>query len=89
MTRNYHEYLQSEEWKRRAKDLKAKAGWRCESCGRMMSENKLHIHHLTYQRLGNEAAGDLRVLCFQCHQKAHGRKVEMTYAEKLKRLSDA
>lgn len=55
----------------------------------MMSEHKLHVHHLTYARVGNEEPGDLRVLCFQCHQKAHDRKVEMTHAEKMKRLADA
>ena len=55
----------------------------------MMSEHKLHVHHLTYARVGNEEPGDLRVLCLQCHQKAHDRKVEMTHAEKMKRLADA
>ena len=55
----------------------------------MMSEHKLHVHHLTYDRVGQEADSDLLVLCFQCHQKAHGRKVEPTHAEKMKRLADA
>lgn len=86
---SYQDYLQSDEWKRRAKMLKQKVGWRCADCNRMMSEHKLHVHHLTYERLGNEAPGDLRVLCFQCHQKTHSRKVELTHAEKMKRLADA
>jgi len=32
----------------------------------------LEVHHLTYDRLGDERMDDLEVLCPDCHRKAHG-----------------
>jgi 5-methylcytosine-specific restriction endonuclease McrA len=31
----------------------------------------LHVHHITYDRLGNEAMADLRGLCAKCHKEVH------------------
>jgi hypothetical protein len=30
-----------------------------------------HVHHLNYQRLGDEMLFDLVALCEGCHQKLH------------------
>lgn len=38
------------------------------------NEYRLEVHHLTYDRIGNEHPDDLIVLCPQCHRKAHGYK---------------
>lgn len=72
MTINYQEYIQSKEWKAKAKAAKHRANYRCEQCGVLKPEHLLHAHHLTYERLGNERKSDLKVLCNECHAEEHG-----------------
>ena len=72
MTVDYREYIQSKEWKAKAKAAKHRAGYRCEQCGVLKPEHLLHAHHLTYERLGNERKSDLKVLCNECHAEEHG-----------------
>jgi hypothetical protein len=43
---------------------------RCAGCG---GDERLEVHHLTYERLGHELMRDLRVLCHWCHMLDHGR----------------
>ena len=64
---NYHEYLQSEVWKERAR-LERGRNPNCSLCNR---KGMLHVHHRTYVRLGNEKDGDLVVLCDECHELFH------------------
>lgn len=61
-------YLRGPEWRKRRKAALERAGQRCQDCGR---GSRLHVHHLTYKRWGNEADHDLRVLCSQCHLRRH------------------
>lgn len=65
---SYYDYLQSPEWKARRLREIARAGGRCELCN---SQGPFHVHHRTYKRLGDEAPGDLVVLCPPCHQTFH------------------
>lgn len=37
-------------------------------------KNKLQVHHITYQRLGDESQHDLKVLCEYHHRAIHGLK---------------
>lgn len=37
-------------------------------------QHRLHVHHRTYERFGNEDAGDLVVLCEACHEVFHQRR---------------
>lgn len=41
---------------------------KCVCCS---STNNLHVHHLTYDRLGSEQPNDLVTLCSTCHQRQH------------------
>lgn len=64
----YAEYLQTPHWAaRREATLKA-AGGRCHVCN---SSDNPNVHHRTYERFGDEADGDLLVLCQPCHQLFH------------------
>ena len=67
MSINYHEYIRSEEWRRKADAAKKRAGYRCQLCNTPDSMAALEAHHRTYERLGNEEAGDITVLCDECH----------------------
>jgi hypothetical protein len=66
---NYSEYIKSPAWKSKADKAKKAAGYRCQICNRGRDEGAtLDAHHRTYDRLGNEAPGDVTVLCHECHE---------------------
>ena len=56
----YLNYLQSETWKKRRYAALERVEFKCELCG---ETDSLEVHHLTYNRLGNEDPGDLIVIC--------------------------
>lgn len=64
----YGEYLQSEDWQ----EIRGVRLWvdgnKCQSCG---SIKHLHVHHLTYKRLGHEEIEDLVTVCKDCHKELH------------------
>jgi len=68
--KEYEKYLKGKHWQDlRAKKLK-ESYFACDECD--VANEELHIHHLTYERLGKELLSDLRVLCVSCHEKVHG-----------------
>lgn len=72
---DYKSYIRSREWETKAVYAKRRAGWTCENCGwRYEADDlrKLHAHHLHYRNLYKERRQDIRVLCSDCHKKAHG-----------------
>lgn len=64
----YKKYISSAKWRNIRKDLFRVRGKKCESCG--YGSATLHVHHLTYDRFGNENLADLKILCKPCHDKA-------------------
>ncbi len=70
MRRRYDAYIKSHEWKARRQRAVELAGYCCEKCGATAWDTKLEVHHLTYERLGDEADKDLVALCPKCHEKA-------------------
>lgn len=65
---SYSAYLESDEWKERARRIMARARGLCEQCKRRRA---VHVHHLTYERAGDEKDDDLQAVCFKCHDAAH------------------
>lgn len=67
----YLEYLRSEAWRlKRAERLEIAQG-KCAACD---VRTALHVHHLTYERLGNENMEDLLPLCSWHHEVAERLK---------------
>lgn len=64
----YREYLASPHWHYTRRVALERAGHRCQACG---TTHKLHVHHRSYQHLGDEHDDDLRVLCRTCHDRVH------------------
>jgi 5-methylcytosine-specific restriction endonuclease McrA len=64
----YGEYMRSEDWSRKREKILARDKRRCTSCGGIQN---LHVHRLTYNRLGHERLTDLITLCDICHDKEH------------------
>jgi 5-methylcytosine-specific restriction endonuclease McrA len=72
----YDKYLETPHWKefRRqafAEQRKTLGENRCNRCQK--SKVTLHVHHLTYERLGKELLTDVEIICGECHEKEHGR----------------
>ena len=70
---DYYQYINSAEWRDRAKAAKKAVGYRCQVCNKHSSEVTLDAHHRTYDRLGHEASQDITVLCRDCHALYHGK----------------
>lgn len=66
--KRYEEVMNSDGWRSRRLLALHRASSKCEECG---SEDRLHVHHLTYRNFGNELPEDLQVLCESCHVKKH------------------
>jgi len=74
----YDKYLATPHWQEFRKRVFAQQRERlgrncCERCPKSAEETKLHVHHLTYERLGNENLEDVQIICGECHDKEHGR----------------
>jgi 5-methylcytosine-specific restriction endonuclease McrA len=67
----YERYLETNKWKRIAKDARAQAKYKCQLCGE--KNQPLHVHHNTYDHIYREARHpeDLIVLCKDCHTNLH------------------
>jgi 5-methylcytosine-specific restriction endonuclease McrA len=64
----YAEYLLTAHWQRVRTLALEQAGYLCDLCAR---DDRLEVHHRTYERLGMERQSDLIVLCFECHRDFH------------------
>lgn len=64
----YGYYLETDHWKITREQALERANWECQRCGH---QYKLHVHHKTYENLGNEQPEDLVVLCKSCHEEEH------------------
>lgn len=66
----YRLYMRSPEWAAKREEALRRAEYRCQGC---RSDERLEVHHLTYERFGHERPTDLQVLCHYCHMREHGR----------------
>lgn len=64
----YDEYTKTEEWALLRQQVKLRCDNICEKCGVAKVEV---IHHISYERVGNENLEDLLGLCDICHQNEH------------------
>lgn len=64
----YQDYLASDQWQALRRKALKRDKWLCQGCLEAAAE---HVHHMTYERLGNELLCDLVSLCGDCHQICH------------------
>lgn len=64
----YNEHMRSPEWRKKCALKMAQADGACEGCG---EKEPRHVHHRTYENLGDEFLFELVALCLDCHQKLH------------------
>jgi hypothetical protein len=68
----YSEYLNTPHWRKVRDSILERDAGKCKLCN---SDQQLHVHHRTYQRLGEEIPEDLITLCASCHRTFHGNGV--------------
>lgn len=69
--KDYDSYLKGKHWKLKKKEFYNHNERKCVKCGKT---TELHVHHMTYENIGNESLSDLICLCRDCHNKVHDKK---------------
>lgn len=67
---SYVDYLKTFHWTETRNACVDACGGVCLGCRK--KGKKLQVHHLHYNTIGNEDKCDLKPLCRQCHEIAHG-----------------
>lgn len=67
----YREYITSDLWRIRKRRYFETHERKCRGCN---SRKRIHLHHKTYKRLGEERDADLVPLCHSCHTALHTRQ---------------
>lgn len=63
----YKHYLKGPRWAAKRELWFNTFGKYCRACG--TTRGPIQLHHMTYERLGNERLGDLVALCSNCHKE--------------------
>lgn len=85
----YKRVLASSRWRKLRNERMLATGWRCEQCKQPEVETKLALHHLTYERLGNERPEDIILLCARCHKGADRERAVVSAQRGEARRHDA
>lgn len=67
-TARYRTYIASPAWARKRAQYFAVHGKQCQAC---TATTNLHLHHASYDHLGDEPLHDLVGLCETCHHLVH------------------
>lgn len=65
---SYKVYLNSPEWKAKREKVFLRAQEICEGC---RDEKAVHVHHTSYEHVGNEFLFELVAVCTKCHDRIH------------------
>ena len=66
----YMSYLVSDEWRTRRERILERDDYLCRRCAKSKATQ---VHHITYERAGNELDSDLESLCSDCHGAIHAK----------------
>ncbi len=66
--KKYQEYMASDLWQVRRIRVLLRDDYKCQGC---LEQPATDVHHITYDRLGDELLIDLVSLCRGCHDKIH------------------
>ena len=64
----YRIYMHSPQWSFKRRAVLARDKYQCTKCG---TKRNLDVHHLSYERFGNEELSDLVTLCRKHHKEQH------------------
>lgn len=81
----YDDYLKTKHWRAKRKAIIDERKGICEKCKKKIVEKgKMHVHHKTYVRIGDELPSDLMLLCEDCHHAIHNKRKKKTTNTKRK-----
>lgn len=81
--KRYAAYLRGRHWKRLRWHLVGLSKGKCEfGCGRAVVD----VHHMTYERLGEELDIDLLAVCRECHTKIHSKTNTSLYPPNIAKI---
>lgn len=70
IVKSYSAYLKSKHWRLFKKTFRA-SKYHYGKCFICSKEKNIHLHHLTYERIGKEKLTDVVELCKGCHRNVH------------------
>ena len=68
--RNYQDHMASPKWMEIRDRVLAREHEVCQGCGRRRA---VHVHHATYEHVGDEFMFELIAVCKACHERIHRR----------------
>lgn len=77
---NYSEYISSVKWKATRKRILERDNNHCMLCH---SEERLEVHHNSYENLFNESDDDLVTLCRECHERVTNFQRSKRYSKRI------
>jgi hypothetical protein len=72
---SYEDYLETKHWQQFKEKYAHKHKKQCTMCD---NKENIHLHHITYERVGNETFEDVVYLCSGCHLKVHQTDIKDT-----------
>ena len=78
-------YDYGENWKELADQVKARAGYKCQKCGKSFINNKiaLHAHHIIpLSKGGRNCLSNLIAVCEDCHSRIHHKTINTSRFKK-------
>ena len=81
--KSYADYRKTDQWSNKKIVMIAPEGPfdLCWDCLRPISVSTVHLHHMTYARVGFEEWTDFRPLCAPCHAHRHAEKIAIEQAQ--------
>jgi 5-methylcytosine-specific restriction endonuclease McrA len=67
-------YLSTNHWRLLKQSVYCSHNGICQSCGRLVVYKDANVHHLNYNRMGDESGYDVELLCADCHAKLHNKR---------------
>lgn len=86
LSAEYFAYMRSPEWKAKRDTVIYLKGTICRLC-KQDSIIEPDVHHMTYERFGNEHMDDLIVVCRPCHDRIHQQQQNTRQARLAKPAS--
>lgn len=69
LLKRHKKYLDTTTWQGKREFVLSRDNYTCVICHTY--GGKLHVHHKTYKRHGNESLTDLITVCERCHKDLH------------------
>ena len=86
IAKDYTDYLLTQHWRELRRIIYEERGHKCQQCKKEIIE--YNLHHVTYKRIGYERKYDLKLLCYDCHEKVHLKKAIIISKKKRKKKQD-